>query len=164
MQRKPSGGGGGGGHFIRPARLGALLLLFALGAWPALLAAQETRAVTGKVTATESLRPLAGVQVTVKGTNLGTLTDGEGNFTLRVPASATTLVIQYIGYRTVEAPITDQMTVNLEAQAIGLEGLTVTALGIQREKRTLGYSVQDVRGEDLAAVPELNVVSSLQGR
>jgi TonB-linked SusC/RagA family outer membrane protein len=141
-----------------------MLLLAALVLWPAALAAQDTRAVSGKVTATETLRPLPGVQVTVKGTTLGTLTDVEGNFSLRIPANATTLVFQYIGYKTVERPVSDQVTVNLEEQAIGLEGLTVTALGVQREKRSLGYSVQDVRGSDLANVPELNVVTSLQGR
>jgi TonB-linked SusC/RagA family outer membrane protein len=140
-----------------------LLLFAALLAWPALVHAQDTRNVTGKVTATESLRPLAGVQITVKGTNLGTLTDGQGSFTLRVPADATTLVFTYIGYRTVEMAVGAEVNVNLEEQAIGLEGIVVTALGVQREKRSLGYSVQDVKGEDIVKVPSLNIVNSIQG-
>jgi TonB-linked SusC/RagA family outer membrane protein len=121
------------------------------------------RVVTGTVTAADAMLPLAGVQVTVKGTNIGTLTDGEGNFTMRVPADATTLVFTYIGYKTAEAPVSSEVNVQLEQQAIGLEGIVVTALGVQREKRSLGYSVQDVRGEDITKVPELNIVNSLQG-
>jgi TonB-linked SusC/RagA family outer membrane protein len=139
------------------AGIGLLLALPALGN------AQETRSVTGKVTAAESLQPLVGAQVAVKGTNLGTLTDAQGNFTIRVPTSASTMVFTYIGYRTLEVPISAEMTVTLEEQAIGLEGLVVTALGVQREKRSLGYSVQDVRGEDIVKVPKLNIVNSLQG-
>jgi TonB-linked SusC/RagA family outer membrane protein len=131
---------------------------------PAVLAAQEARTVTGKVTAGPTNVPQAGVQIQAKGTNVGTLTDAQGNFTLRVPVSATHLVFTSLGYRTVEVPISNQVTVNLVEQPIGLEGITVTALGIQREKRSLGYSVQDVRGQELAEVPELNMVNSLQGR
>jgi TonB-linked SusC/RagA family outer membrane protein len=127
-------------------------------------AAQEARTVTGKVTVGPTNVPQAGVQVLVKGTNVGTLTDAQGNFTLRVPVTATTLVFTSLGYRTAEAAINNQVTVNMVEQPIGLEGITVTALGIQREKRSLGYSVQDVRGQELTEVPDLNMVTSLQGR
>jgi TonB-linked SusC/RagA family outer membrane protein len=136
---------------------------FMLALWPALVGAQEVRTVTGRVTARESLQPLASVHVAVKGTNIATLTDGQGNFTLRVPANASTLVVSSLGYRTVETAIRDQVAVVLEIQAIGLEGLTVTALGIQREKRTLGYSVQDITGADVTRVPKMNIVTALQG-
>ena len=71
MHRKATTGGGGGGVRTTWARCGAMLLLAALVAWPAALAAQETRSVSGKVTATETLRPLPGVQVSAKGTSLG---------------------------------------------------------------------------------------------
>lgn len=142
--------------------LGGWLLAAALVAWPALLSAQE-RTVTGTVTSEESLAPLVGVQVTVKGTNIGAITNGEGSFSLRVPADATTLVFTSLGYRTVEIPIQDQVEVALEQQAIQLEGLVVTALGIEREKRSLGYSVQDIRGDELTRVPKTNIVSALQG-
>ena len=125
--------------------------------------AQQERTVTGRVTAADGVQPLAGVQVMVKGTNIGTITDRDGTFTLRAPASATTLVFTYIGYRTREVPIQDELTVTLEQEAIGLEGIVVTALGVQRERRTLGYSVQEITGEELMRVPELNIVNSLQG-
>jgi TonB-linked SusC/RagA family outer membrane protein len=107
---------------------------------------------------------LAGAQITVKGMTIGTLADGEGHFVIRIPADATTLVFTMIGYQTVEAEIEDGMTVTMQEQAIGLEGIVVTALGVQREKRTLGYSVQDVSGPEITEVPELNLVNSLQGQ
>jgi TonB-linked SusC/RagA family outer membrane protein len=131
---------------------------------PALLHAQERRTVTGQVTSADTKQPLPAVRVTVKGTLIGTQTNAEGRFRLEVPTSATTLGFAYIGYRAVELPIEDAMTVALERQAIILEGPVVTALGVEREKRSLGTSVQDVRGDDISAVPKLNVVNSLQGQ
>jgi TonB-linked SusC/RagA family outer membrane protein len=109
---------------------------------------------------------MAGVAVLVRGTNTGTITDPRGNFSIVVSPSATALVFSYVGYRTEERPIAGidgSLDVAMEVQAIGLEGIVVTALGVQREKRSLGYSVQDVSGEDLVAVPELNIVNSLKG-
>lgn len=140
------------------------LVLAALVALPALLDAQETRTVTGQVTAAETGQPVAAVRVTVKGTLLGTVTNSQGRFTLQVPANATTLAFAYIGFKALEVPVQSEMQVALERQAIMLEGPVVTALGIEREKRSLPYSVQDVQGEQLAAVPKLNVVNSLQGQ
>ena len=135
----------------------ALLLL------PAVVNAQETR-VTGQVTAEDTGQPLAGVQIVVKGTTVGTLTDGNGNYQVRVPAGSDMLVFSYLGYRTVERQVTGTaLNVSLSREAIGLEGITVTALGIQREKRSLGYSIQEVEGEQLSDVPELNIVDALQG-
>lgn len=138
------------------------LALAAFVAVPALLEAQQAT-VRGQVTAAETTQPLQSVRVTVKGTAIGTFTDSEGRFTIRVPAGAT-LVFAFIGYSRVERPATSEMAVALEQTAIALEGIVVTALGVEREKRTLGYSIQDVRGEDVAAVPELNIVNSLQGQ
>lgn len=141
-----------------------LLALTAFLALPVMLGAQEMQTVTGTVTAGENLQPLAGVQINVKGTTIGTLTNSEGEYTLRVPEDAGTLVFTFIGYRTVEQPVAARVDVNLERQAIGLEGITVTALGIRREKRSLGYAVQDISGAELTDVPELNLVNALQGQ
>jgi TonB-dependent SusC/RagA subfamily outer membrane receptor len=133
-------------------------------ALPSFLGAQEMQMVNGRVTDAVNLRALPGVQVSVKGMTVGTLTDGEGTFSFRVPEGATTLVFTYLGYRTVEAEISGQMAISMEQQAIGLEGIVVTALGVQREKRSLGYSVQDVSGPELTKVPEVNLVNALQGQ
>ena len=131
---------------------------------PALVGAQEMRVVSGTVTIANDLVPLAGVQVTVKGTVVGTLTNGDGVFNFRVPSNARTLVFTYLGYKTIEMPVDGRVEVSLEQQAIGLEGIVVTALGARREKRSLGYSVQDVTGAELTKVPEYNLVNSLQGQ
>ncbi len=147
----------------RPATAAALLLAVLL-AFPSFAFAQAMRTITGHVTAQGASQPPAGVQVQVKGTNLGTLTDGKGNFTVQAPADATTLVFTYIGYKTTEVPIQGHVEVTLTQEAIGLQGLVVTALGIQREKKTLGYSVQDVTSSQVTAVPTTNVVNTLQGQ
>jgi TonB-linked SusC/RagA family outer membrane protein len=146
---------------VRRSRRGlALAFLLCI---PVAGVAQDSR-VTGTVTSSDLASPLAGVQVTVEGTTVGTLTDGNGNYALRIPAGASTLVFSYIGYRTVEREIAGAVVnVTMSQEAIGIEGITVTALGIQREKRSLGYSVQDVSGEQLIDVPELNLVDALHG-
>lgn len=124
---------------------------------------QAQQVVTGRVVAASTSQPLSGVQVTVKGTTTGTLTSAEGTFTLSVPAEADSLVFTYIGYATVTAPVSGQVEVSLEEEALGLEGIVVTALGVERERRTLGYSVQDVQGPELTEVPEANLVNALKG-
>lgn len=141
---------------------GLLLAIAVLGA-PDRASAQDTRMIAGEVVSAETQQPLPGVQITVKGTRIGTITNAQGAFTMQVPAGATTLVFTNLGFRTVEVEISARMRVELSPQAIGLEGLVVTALGVEREKRSLGYSVQDVRGEELSEVPELNIINSLQG-
>jgi TonB-dependent SusC/RagA subfamily outer membrane receptor len=122
------------------------LLLAALLLWPGWAQAQESRTITGQVTAADTRQAIAGVQVSVRGSQTGTLTDARGNFSIIVGRTATALVFTFVGYRTEELPIasiTGPVQVVLETQAIGLEGIVVTALGVQREKRSLGYSVQD---------------------
>ena len=141
----------------------ALLSLVVLLTLPWAGDAQELRTVSGNVTIMGTAQPLPGVQVFVQGTRIGTLTDSRGNFSLTLPNSARTLIFSYLGYKTSEAPITANMAVEMEIEALGLEGITVTALGLRREKATLGYSVQDLQGAEIAAVPELNIVNSLQG-
>lgn len=149
---------------MKRLRQATALLVALVVSLPALLQAQQPRAVTGIITEASTGQPLAGVQVTVKGTTIGTLSGGDGRFNVRVPAGSNTLVFTSIGYTTAEVTVSDNMTVTLERQAIGLEGIVVTALGVQREKRTLGYSVQDVSGPRLTEVPEINLVNSLQGQ
>ena len=140
---------------------GALLFVFLI--LPRLLSAQQVRSVTGNVSTEETLQPFAGVSVTVKGTRIGTLTDERGFFSLRVPSEGEILVFSYLGYTTEEVPISDDIAVVMNQEAIGIEGLVVTALGVRREKRSLGYSVQDVTGAELMEVPEMNIVNSLKG-
>jgi len=134
-----------------------------LAAAPALVAAQQSQVVRGRVLAAATGQPLAGVQVSVKGLAIGALTDDQGVYTFRVPSEAATLVFTSLGYVTQEMAFANDLEIRLEQQAIGLEGIVVTALGVQREKRSLGYSVQAVSGTDITKVPEVNIVNALQG-
>ena len=143
-------------RLIRLLMLGVLLVPMTLGA-------QEMRTVTGTITQQETLQPFPGVEVLVKGTKILAVTDAQGFYTLRVPANSSALIISYLGYRTQEMPIAARVDVEMFQEAIGIEGLTVTALGVKREKRSLGYSVQDVTGREISEVPEINIVNSLKG-
>jgi TonB-linked SusC/RagA family outer membrane protein len=146
-----------------------LCLLTILLATNSALIAQEMRTVTGTVTARVTQQPFGGVRVSVKGTLIATVTDTRGNYSLRVPADAAALVFTYLGYKAEEVSIADQVEpafrvdVRMEQVAIGIEGVVVTALGFEREKKTLGYSVQDIQGEELVQVPKYNIVNALQG-
>jgi TonB-linked SusC/RagA family outer membrane protein len=140
-----------------------ILAVAALLLVPSWLSAQETR-VTGQVLSDETGGPLAGVQVMAKGTTVGTLTDGNGNYTLRVPEESNILVFTYLGYRTVEQEISGPtMNVTLSREAIGIEGIVVTALGVERQARTVGVSTTQLMDEELTRA-EVNLVNTLSGK
>ncbi|NQU34748.1 MAG: SusC/RagA family TonB-linked outer membrane protein [Bacteroidetes bacterium] len=126
----------------------------------------QTVELTGVVTSSEDGSSIPGVSVSVKGTTLGTITDIDGNYTLKIPADASTLVFSFVGMATQEVAIEGKTTVNaaLESRSIGVDEIVVTALGISREKKALGYSVQDVKGDDITKAKETNIINSLQGR
>ena len=120
--------------------------------------------ITGRVTASDG-QPLPGVSVRVKGTSRGTTTNVRGEFTLEANKGET-LVISYIGYQTTESVVGDNSTVNvsLTASDSQLSEVVVTALGIRRERKALGYSVTEVKGDELTKAREVNVMNSLVGK
>jgi len=139
--------------------------LFVFAGFSTLLS--QTRTITGTVTsATEGEGVLPGVTVTVKGTTTGTITDLNGKFSLSVPQNAVTLVFSYIGMKKQEVPVTGQNEINvvMESDVLGLDEVVVTALGISREKKSLGYSVQEVKGDNISKTKESNFVNSLSGK
>ena len=140
----------------------ARLLRLAVLLVPVALSAQE-RTVTGTVIQRETRQPFPGVAVAVRGTMIVVVTNAEGFYNLRVPDDAETLVFSHLGYRTQEIPVASRVDVEMFQEPIGIEGLTVTALGVRRERRSLGYSVQEVTGAEISEVPEINLVNSLQG-
>jgi TonB-linked SusC/RagA family outer membrane protein len=138
--------------------VGILLLV------PMWLAAQEVR-VAGQVTVEESGQPLAGVQVSVKGTTIGTLTDARGNYSLRIPPGPQALVFTFIGYRTVERDVTgDLLNVALERDVLELERLVVTGVGQQIQRQRLGVAIASISGEETNRVPTPNVVTAMAGK
>ncbi|WPP53251.1 SusC/RagA family TonB-linked outer membrane protein [Catalinimonas niigatensis] len=110
--------------------------------------------------------PLPGVNVIVKGTSTGTVTDIEGKYALNASEEASALVFSFIGYISQEVAIGNQSTINvsLSTDAQELSEVVVTALGIQREERSLGYSVQEINTQGLDQARETNIVNSLQGK
>lgn len=132
----------------------------------ALQALAQERTVTGTVTAKEDGLPLPGVSIKVKGGTAGTSTGADGKFSLRVPANSSTLVFTYIGFKLMESniPSSNVLNVSLETDATQLSEVIITALGESREKKSLGYSVSEVKGEDLTVAKSVDISSSLAGK
>ncbi len=125
----------------------------------------QTKQITGTVTSKEDGLPVPGVSVTVKGTTTGTVTNQEGSFTLTVPEGQT-LVFSFIGMKKVEVPITNETVYNvqIESETFGVEEVVVTAMGIKREKKALGYAVSEFSGEDFEDVGMTDATKALQGK
>jgi TonB-linked SusC/RagA family outer membrane protein len=139
----------------------AMLSFFILGQ-----AFAQDRTVTGKVTNKEDGTPIPGASVLVKGTTIGTATDVEGNYKISVPADAKILVFSFIGMKNMEQEIGSRSSIDvaLESGDKVLDEVVVTAIGIERSKRTLGYSFQEVKGEAISQKAEPNVLNALQGK
>lgn len=141
-----------------------LLLIFLLCLGLTQVQAQK-RTLTGLVREKDSGEPLPGVTVQERGTTNGTITDSSGEFQLEVEAGAT-LVFSFIGMEPVERKVGEsaRMEVTLEASTEQVDEVVVTAMGIRRETRALGYAVQNVKGAELVKVKEPNLVNSLNGK
>jgi TonB-linked SusC/RagA family outer membrane protein len=109
--------------------------------------------------------PVVGANVVVKGSATGVATDASGRYTIDVPANAT-LVFSFLGMSAVEEAVAGRgrIDVVLNENFSAMEEVVVTALGLQREKKALGYAVQDIRGDAIAQSRELDVVNALNGR
>ncbi len=123
------------------------------------------RQLTGKVTAAEDGLGLAGASIIYKGTNVGTNADADGNFSFSVPDDGV-LVISYVGFLIKEMPIGNQtkFDIKLDADTRQLAEVVVTAFGIEREKKALGYTVQEVKGSALTESRSTNVANALSGK
>jgi TonB-linked outer membrane protein, SusC/RagA family/TonB-dependent outer membrane receptor, SusC/RagA subfamily, signature region len=107
--------------------------------------------------------PVIGATIQVKGTLQGTVSDVDGNFTLTAPAGGT-LVISYVGYQTQEVPVSTNVRVALREDTEVLDELIVTALGLTREKKTLGYATTSVSGDEITRAQTINPMSALSGK
>jgi TonB-linked SusC/RagA family outer membrane protein len=127
----------------------------------------QTRVITGTVTSSiEGEGTLPAVTVIVKGTAIGTSTDGDGRYSLPVPSDAATLVFSFIGMKQQEVPIEGRTVINvtMEPETVGLDEVVVTALGISRDKKSLGYATQEVKGDIISNVKTSNFVNNLSGK
>ncbi|MGB5435389.1 MAG: carboxypeptidase-like regulatory domain-containing protein, partial [Maribacter sp.] len=121
--------------------------------------------ISGTVTDNSGV-PLPSVNVIEKGTTNGTSTDFDGNFELSVSSSSATLVFSSLGFATREVAIAGQSRINvsLEEDAEQLGEVVVTALGIKKEAKAIGYATTEVGGEELSTVKVTNAINSLQGK
>jgi TonB-linked SusC/RagA family outer membrane protein len=126
----------------------------------------QDRTVTGTVTSAEDGSTLPGVNVVLKGTTVGTVTDTDGKYKLLVPAEGGTLVFTFIGLTSEEVEIGARSVVDLpmSQDVKQLNEVVVTGAGIEREKRTLGYRLESVSGTKLQQISETDPLRGLQGK
>ncbi len=140
-----------------------MLLLLTLSLLTVALNAQVK--VSGTVKSDDN-ELLPGVSIVVKGTATGVVTDNNGNYSVTVPNAQSVLVFSYVGMKTQEVPVDGRtnIDVTLSESTVGVDEVVVTALGISREKKSLGYSVAEVEGESLQKVAQENILNSLAGK
>lgn len=126
---------------------------------------EQGRKVTG-VVIDGTGEPLIGVNVSIKGSTTGTITDLDGKFTLQVPNPKTDITFSYIGYKqlTLAAGNAPTLNVTMIEDTQMISEVVVTALGIKREKKMLGYSVQEVKSDELNKTGDPSITSALQGK
>lgn len=122
---------------------------------------QQASKISGTVT--DGKEPIIGASIRVKGTTTGAVTDLDGRFTVDVKPG-TELIISYVGYKEVTVKAANGMTVLMEEESTALSEVVVTALGIKRDRKALGYGVSEVKGEELTKAKETNVINSLSGK
>jgi ferric enterobactin receptor len=138
----------------------AMLCLFSVCAVYA-----QTRQVTGIVTSQNDHTPLQGVTVTNRNSSQSTQTDAKGNFSIQIAANET-LVFSYVGYETQDVKPGNRtvLSISLKQMAASMNEVVVTALGIKKERKALGYSVSDLSAQELMKNKNTNIVNSLAGK
>ena len=131
---------------------------------PAIDISQQDTKITGTVE--DEFGPVAGASVVIKGTTNGTMTDMDGHFTLEGVKKGDIIQISFIGFATQDIPYTGQTALNvkLEEDAQKLDEVVVTALGMKRDKKALGYAMQELKGDELLSSREPNLANSLSGK
>ena len=140
-----------------------MVCLFASMCIP-LVGLSQDRQVTGRV-ANSKGEPVPSASVLLKGSPRGTSTDANGNFSISVPGTNSTLVISSTGFRQQEIRVGSNSVFNITlAEGDNMEEVIVTAFGVKKEKRALGYSAQEVKGESLVNARQPNVINAMQGK
>ena len=160
---------------MRIGRFSQMFLLLVISGWGTVWAApeksvdasilQQSAKITTQGTVIDAQgEPLIGVSILEVGTTNGTITDIDGKFTLQVTSGAT-LELSYIGYKTQQLKaVSDLGTIQMSDDTEVLQEVVVTALGIKREKKALGYAMQEVKGESLVEARETNLANALSGK
>lgn len=143
-----------------------ILLLFLVFYGLVLSAGAQQKTITGTVTSSADGQPVIGCTVQLKGTTTGITTDMNGRFSLTVPQNAATIVFSYIGMKKQEVEINSHsvIDVKLEPDILGLDEVVVTAFGISREKKALGYAVQDIKNDVIERTGNTDLSGAMQGK
>ena len=143
-----------------------LLLLMTLLFASIGLATAQTLTVTGKVVAEKDGQPIAGAYVLVNGTTIGTITNENGEFGIRnVPSDAKEIIVTFLGFSTASAPVqAEPLNIMMYEDVTYLEETIVTALGISRSEKAIGYAATKVDGSEIAAARNANALDGLQGK
>lgn len=120
--------------------------------------------VNGTVVYQEGNEPVIGASVLVVGTNIGTVTDSNGQFSLTVPAGKTQLRFTYVGMEPLEVSARPNMRIVLRSGDTNLDEIVVTAMGLTRQKKSVGYAIQELSADDLNKVGTSSIGSALQGK
>jgi len=126
----------------------------------------QQRTITGTVTSSEDGSPLPGATIVVKGTSIGAITDAKGNYTINVPSSAEVLEYSFVGMSTQDIPIAGKRVINIimKPTTTAVKEVVVTALGIKREQKALGYAVSTIKADELVKTGADNFGSALYGK
>lgn len=143
-------------------KIALLLAFFAIGL-NVLIA--QTREITGKVTSADDSGGMPGVSISVKGTSLGTITDMSGNYSIKVPVDAKTLIFSFVGMTTQEVAIGNQSVINiqLKSEDIAVDEVVVVGYGVQKKREVTG-AISQVKGDAIANLATPSFESQLAGR
>ena len=148
--------------FLMGASTGAAYAVSSMGADDVKIT-QQSGTATGTVV--DAMGPVIGASVVVKGTTNGTITDFDGNFSIPNVKKGDILEISFVGYKTLEIAWNGSpLNVTMEEDSQQLAEVVVTALGLKREQKALGYAVTEVKGDDLKAANTISPVAALQGK
>ncbi|HPD95487.1 MAG TPA: carboxypeptidase-like regulatory domain-containing protein, partial [Tenuifilaceae bacterium] len=126
----------------------------------------QTVRITGTVTSSEDGMPLPGVSVFVKGTTVGVTTNIDGKYEINVPQNTQALSFSFVGYETQDAAIAGRAVIDvvLNPETVQMQEVVVTALGIKRSEKSIGYSATSVSGENLSELRTADVMTGLAGK
>ena len=125
--------------------------------------AMAQRAITGTVTDQKG-EPMVGASILVKGTTAGTVTDVDGKYSFSVPDGASTLVFSFVGYTSQEVTLGASNVIDISLGESTLQEVVITAIGIQREKKSLGYSATDLKSDELMQRSESDPIRAIAGK
>ena len=124
----------------------------------------QNRTVVGTVTSADDGQPVIGASIVVKGTTIGTVTDMDGKFTLEVPENGKILSISYVGMNPQDVAVKSSVYVVMQSDTRNLEEVVVTAQGLTRKQKSLGYATQQIKSDDLMQARQTDLNNALVGK